>query len=212
MPKPVIDPNKSYTFSDYFELNPPLDDLLAYFGYSRQVQSAILPHSQHDLSYFAHLRSQLETHLAIVDLNSEAARREVLVAPILFHVGAYLKTRVQIEYSLHVNKQLKGKIDYYIQRQHNFLVIEAKNDDLGRGFTQLAVELIALDKWREPDDKLLYGSISIGDVWRFAILDRLTKVITQDINSYSVPTDLEELLRILIAILEGEGNNEHTLP
>jgi len=204
MLKSVIDPNKSYTFSDYFELNPPLDDLLAYFGYSRQVHSAILPRSQNDLSYFSHLKSQFEIHLQIVDLNSEAARCQVLVAPILFNVGAYLHTRVQIEYALNVNKQLKGKIDYYMQRQRNLLIIEAKNDDLGRGLTQLAVELIALDKWRESDDKPLYGSISVGDVWRFAMLDRQTKVITQDINSYSVPTDLEELLRILIAILEGE--------
>ncbi len=91
-----------------------------------------------------------------------------------------------------------------MQRIGKLLIIEAQNDDLGRGFTQLAVELIAFDKWLDEDDKPLYGIITIGDVWRFCILDRQTKLITQDINLYRIPTDIEELLPILIAILEGE--------
>ncbi len=204
MLKSVIDPNKSYSFSDYFELNPPIRELLTYFGYSFQAKNVALRRATADLSYFSGLKEKLEAHLTIANLTSEAARREILVAPILLEVAFFMQATVDIEYALHVNKQLKGKIDYYIQRQRNLFVIEAKNDDLGRGLTQLAVELIAFDKWLEPDDKPLYGCISVGNVWQFAMLDRVTKVITQDINSYSVPTDLEELLRILIAILEGE--------
>ena len=109
-----------------------------------------------------------------------------------------------MEYPLHVTKQLKGKLDYYLQHKTNLLIIEAKHDDLTRGFTQLAIELIALDQWLDDDDKPLYGIITIGDAWRFAILDRVQKQICQDIRLYSIPTELEELLRILIAILTGE--------
>ncbi len=203
MQKSIIDPKKSYTFSDYFALNPPIEELLAYFGYTQQIENYVLPHNLADLTHFAHLKTQLETHLRYVDLTSEVVRREVLVAPIVFNLASYFKMKVYVEYALHVDKQLKGKLDYYLHRNSNLLIIEAKNDDLGRGFTQLAVELIALDKWLEEDNKPLYGSVSIGNVWQFAMLNRASKVITQDINSYSVPTDLQELLQILIAMLDG---------
>lgn len=48
-----------------------------------------------------------------------------------------------------VNEQLKSTLDYYLQSQdQELLVIEAKNADMQRGFTQLAVELIAVDQGR----------------------------------------------------------------
>ncbi len=202
MQKKVIDPNKSYTFRHYFELNPPIRELLAYFGYHLHVETCQLPHSEADMNHFAPLKTRLETHLRHVPLNSEAARREVLVGPILFELAAFLEATVDIEYPLQVTPQLKGKVDYYIKQNSNLLVVEAKNDDLGRGFTQLATELIALDHWLEADERPLYGCITIGDAWRFAILDRQTKRITQDIRIYTVPHELYELLQILIALLE----------
>jgi len=199
----IIDPNKSYSFHDYFKLNLPLNDLLAYFGYSKQNEICNLPKAMVDLSYFDGVKIYLESFLRIANLSSETARREILVAPILLHLGVYLQIPIEIEYPLNINKQLKGKLDYYIQGQGNLLVIEAKHDDLSRGFTQLAVELIALDKWLDDDPKPLYGIVSVGDIWKFGILNRTTKLITQDINAYRVPADMYELLQILIAILNG---------
>ena len=46
---------------------------------------------------------------------------------------------MRIEYPLSINNQLKGNLDYLLHLNNNFLVIEAKNDDFTRGFTQLAV-------------------------------------------------------------------------
>ena len=204
MKKPIIDPKKSYNFSDYFAMNPPIDELLAYFGYSRQVEKNYRwAKTTADLSFFAGLKPQLDAFLDVVDLTNEATRREVLIAPIVLHLGLYFKMKIQVEYSLQVSKQLKGKIDYYLHRNNNLLIVEAKNEELLRGFTQLATELIALDQWLEEGDKPLYGCVSIGNLWQFAMLDRTTKIITQDTNNYSVPNDLEELLQILIAMLEG---------
>nr|MDZ8163459.1 hypothetical protein [Nostoc sp. CmiSLP01]MDZ8287103.1 hypothetical protein [Nostoc sp. ChiSLP01] len=47
------------------------------------------------------------------------------------------------------------------------LVIEAKQSDLGRGFTQLAVELIALDQWTRSETPILYGVVTTGEDWLF---------------------------------------------
>ena len=45
-----------------------------------------------------------------------------------------------------VSDKLQGALDYYLKGTQNLLVIEAKNEDLERGFKQLGVELIALDR------------------------------------------------------------------
>ncbi|MEI6441839.1 MAG: hypothetical protein WCO29_01595 [Nostocales cyanobacterium ELA583] len=54
---------------------------------------------------------------------------------------------MKIEYAVNVNNWLKGNLDYLLRSQQSLLVIEAKNDDLSRGFTQFAVELIALQRF-----------------------------------------------------------------
>ena len=81
------------------------------------------------------------------------------------------------------------------------LVVEAKQSDLGRGFTQLAVELIALDQWTQSQTPLLYGAVTTGEDWRFGIYHRQEKRISQDLKLYRVPEELEELLRVLVGII-----------
>lgn len=80
-------------------------------------------------------------------MTSEAARRKFLIAPILIDLARYLQVEVRIEYPLKVSEQLQGMLDYYLQAQQQLLVVEPKNADIERGFTQLAAELIALDQW-----------------------------------------------------------------
>jgi hypothetical protein len=126
----------------------------------------------------------------------------LLIAPILLDVIHYTRAQLRIEYPLTVTNQLKGSLDYYLYADHKLLVVEAKNADLARGFTQLAVELIALNEWSDSDTPILQGAVSTGDVWQFGLLNRQDKQITQNLNLYRVPADLEELLRILVASLE----------
>ncbi|OQY45491.1 MAG: hypothetical protein B6242_10155 [Anaerolineaceae bacterium 4572_78] len=197
----IIEKDKSYTFSDYFKLDPPIDDLLDYFGYSHEVEKHVFSKMSLDIHYFSDLALLLEQHIRYVNLTSDIARRESLIAPVLLKIAVYLKMRVEIEYSIKVNHQLKGKIDYYLPQENNMLIVEAKKGDLQRGFTQLAVELIALDKWLDEDEKPIFGAVTVGDIWRFGILNRQTKRITQDMNLFRVPADLDELLQVLLAIL-----------
>lgn len=160
-----------------------------------------LSHSTSAIPWFADLRQRLTESLPFVSLTTEAARREFLIAPILMDLARYVQVRVRIEYPLKVSEQLQGTLDYYLSAQQQLLVIEAKNADLERGFTQLATELVALDQWTDSPTPTLYGAVSIGNVWQFGILMRQQKHIIQDLNLYRVPADLEELLRILIAVL-----------
>jgi len=197
----VIDPNKSYTFSDYFKLNPPIEEFIQYFGYQYEMQHYQLPQKAVDEDYFASLYQDLNEILLYVNLTSETARREMLIAPVLSKIVRYLKIKMQIEYSLSVTNQLSGTVDYLLSSAENFLVVEAKDANLERGFTQLAAELIALDQWQEHESPLLYGAVSIGRFWQFGVLERDTKRVIQDLNIIQIPSDLNTLLRVLAAIL-----------
>ncbi|MBD2100775.1 hypothetical protein [Leptolyngbya sp. FACHB-261] len=201
----IIQTGQSYTFADYFKLNYEPEDILGYFGYTFQPQALELSKTDQPLERLQDLKQRLEESLPYLSLTSETARREFLIAPVLMELIHYTHARLRVEYPLTVNDQLKGTLDYYLQSEHQLLVIEAKNADLQRGFTQLAVELIAIDLWSPSETPLLYGAVSMGNIWQFGILHRETKQIVQDINLYRVPADLEDLLRILVTMLQDRG-------
>ncbi|MDF5710866.1 MAG: hypothetical protein PUP90_25130 [Nostoc sp. S4] len=122
-----------------------------------------------------------------------------MVAPILSRVAVICKRLLRIEYPLKVNNLLQGNLDYFIQSQYNLVVVEAKRDDLTRGFTQLAVEMIALSMLEAPN--IVYGAVTMGDVWVFGTLEQNLRTITRDISSYTLPDDLAEIVKILVGIL-----------
>ncbi len=202
MRKSILPKDASLTFADYFKLNAELEDILAEFGYSLYVESSRLPRRGADNGRLAELKERLEKFLPHVGLTSETARREFLIAPILTEVVLYTDAKIRVEFALEVDDRLKGTVDYFLRAAHNMLVVEAKNADLERGFTQLAVELVALDLWSDDSsDPRLYGAVSVGNVWQFGFLDRSEKQVTKDITTYGVPDRLEEVFGILAAIL-----------
>lgn len=177
------------------------EDILAEFGYSLKRASLKLEKSTVELDRFPSLKSRIEESLPYISLTSEATRRELLIAPLMLDLVHYTRAQLRIEYPLTVTTQLKGFLNYYLYSDRRLLVVEAKNADLSRGFTQLVVELIALNQWSDCDEPTLQGAVSTGDIWQFGLLHQEQKQITQDLNLYRVPADLEELLQILIAIL-----------
>ncbi len=203
MPRaPIIQPDQSYTFADYFKLNFAPQDILAYFDVALQRQSLTLPRHVGPLDRLDDLKTRIEESLPRLGLTSKMARREFLIAPVLTDVLHYTQATLDVEYPVAVSNQLKGSLDYLLKNHQTFVVIEAKKEDLERGFVQLAIELIALDQWIDSDQPILQGAISTGNIWQFGQFHRQQRTMTQDLNLYRVPADLEELLRILIRTLE----------
>jgi hypothetical protein len=203
--KPLRLENTSYTFSDYFKLTYEIDNIVGYFGYHFQKDYLPLPRSGKELTRLDDLKLRLEENLRYATLTSEIAKREFLIAPVISDIIHYTHSRVRVEFPLVVDEQLKGSLDYLLESPlHHLLVIEAKNGDLEQGMKQLAVELIALDRWLETTDPslFLYGAVSIGNVWQFSMLQRTEQQLTQDLNLFRLPTDVEDLLRVIIGLLE----------
>lgn len=199
--QPLLEPTRSYTFSNYFELGFAVDDLMAEFGYSFERKFLTLPQYLGTLDRLADLKQRIEEVLPYVDLENEATRREILIAPIITDLIHYSHAKLRIEYSIKVDNKLQGNLDYYLRTQTNLIVIEAKQADINRGFTQLATEMIALDKWTDSTQTEILGAVTTGNVWQFGILYRQTQHIDQAINLYRVTEELEEVVRILLAAL-----------
>ena len=195
----ILQENQSYSFRSYFELPYNTDDILAEFGYNFQVQRLSLPRSERSSPRLQALKQQFEDILPFVSLSSETARRELLVAPLIIEIVRLCRCQLRIEYPINVNAWLKGELDYLLRSQTSLTVIEAKRDDLTRGFTQLAVEMIALSQLEEQET--LYGAVTMGEIWRFGKLESSSQTITQDISLYNVPDRLDYLISILIGIL-----------
>ena len=207
MPKlKILQEGQSYTFRSYFEMPYETDEILAELGYAFASRRLQLPSASRQSDRLPYLRQQIEEILPLVRLSSETARRETLVAPVLFEVARFCQCQIRIEYPLTVNNWLKGSLDYFLRRDNSLLVVEAKNDDLSRGFTQLAVELIALTQ--VENQAVWYGAVTMGDVWRFGTLETARNLVTQDITLYRVPDDLEQLTRILIGIVGYNASGE----
>jgi hypothetical protein len=177
-------------------------DILKELGASLTKHNVNLPRvADLEFTRLSDLRQRLEESITRVSLTSEAARREVLIAPILLEIAHITEATMNIEYPIEINQYLRGELDYYLQSQYQVLVVEAKQADLTRGFTQLATELIALDAWVESEEPILYGAVTTGDIWQFGSFEREQRVVTQDLMLYRVPTDLEVLIQILVGIL-----------
>jgi len=198
----ILDPNQSYTFSKIFELRIRPDELANEFGYGLIRKRLQLPQYQLELEHLEYLKNRIDVVLPYVDLSNETSRREVLISQVVLQLVAYTKAQLRIEYSIKINEQLQGYLDYLFRSQTELLVIEAKREDLDYGFTQLVAEIIALDQWdRTPEQSVLLGAVTTGTIWQFGRLYRETKEIEQGLNLYRVPDDLELLMRILVQAL-----------
>ncbi len=198
----ILNKDQSYTFSKIFELQVNIDELVSEFGYSFKINKLQLSSYQGELDRLQQLKERIEEILPNVILNSEISRREILIAPVIMELIHYTNAQLRIEYSLKVSEQLQGNLDYLINNLTNFLVIEAKRENLDSGFTQLCAELIALDQWEKmPNQEVILGAVTTGQIWQFGRLNRAKKQIEQGLESYRVPEDLEHLMRILVQAL-----------
>ena len=201
----LIDVNKSYTFSDYYKLNDEFENIIGFFDYSHTIKDIIF----NDIKDFQDIKNLKEYILDIlkrIPLNSESAKREFLIAPLLIKlIQNFKKLKLLTEKTIIYNNLLKGKLDYLLSTNREFVILEAKDSNIENGYKQLAVEMIALDKIFQEDKieiESIYGVVSTGIEWKFVILDRAKKEFTSDLELYILPRDLELILGIFVQILD----------
>lgn len=193
----ILDASKSYTFSEIFELNASTVDILAELGYTYQTVQLALKRYPIPKEAVDQLQAKFYRRLPHIVFTSETSRREFIVSDILSELIDHIQLQIETEYTT-ANKRLRGNIDYLLRGSHQLLVIEAKNDEMERGFRQLAVELIATADQLKLNE--LYGAVTTGEFWRFGLFDRQQQIITRDLNAFAVPAGLHALLETLAGL------------
>jgi hypothetical protein len=204
---PVLDPHAPYTYRSYFEMRIDPIDLAQFFGYQLHRATLTLNTIDEPIPGLDALNEEIIDAIKRLVSMNEQAKREMIVAPVVRKVSRLADSLIRVEYPINISDQLKGNVDYLLSVENlsNLVILEAKQDDLDYGFTQLAAELIGLDHWeRSPSvdqQPIFTGAVTIGTLWQFGKLNRTSKVIEQDINGYRLPQELEFIIRVLIKSL-----------
>ncbi len=195
---------KKYTFSDYLDFNNPPAEIAHEFGYQFDTQILNFPLVKKlEISEIKKLQDIFYENLPKITLTSEMAKRNFMIAPLLWEIIRHVNATINVEYPIEVDEKLGGLLDYLICSEQEIIIIEAKKGDIDKGFNQLIVELIAMDKYQHDNEALpcMHGAVSIGELWRFGILIRQKKNILKDLHTYRVPEDLESIFSIMVGIL-----------
>ena len=163
-----------------------------------------------------HLRLTLTQNLNLaVAMNTEKARSEMIISPILLEVKRRMHDRISlfsgVDFTVDAEKGLNGICDFLISHSSEQLfvrapviaLVEAKNENLKSGFAQCMAEMLAaqLFNQREGNDiPIIYGVVTIGTLWRFLRLTDQT-TIELDLTEYFIK-DISKILGILLHTIE----------
>ncbi len=148
-------------------------------------------------------------------IQTEKARSELIIAPILVEVRRLLDKHISlfsgVDFTIDSSQGLNGVCDYIISRSKEQLyiqapvvaIIEAKNENINAGLGQCAATLIAAQRFNEREGNDLpcvYGVVTTGNIWRFLKLQGQDLSIDQ-LEYYvdRIATILGILVRIVMA-------------
>jgi len=151
------------------------------------------------------------------EINTEKARSEMIIAPILLEVRRRVGDRISLfsgrDFNVDPERGLNGACDFLLGISDSQLVIdapvvaivEAKKEDIIGGLGQCVAEMIAAQLFNEQEGNQvtnIYGVVTSGTAWRFVKLEG--KTVSVDVVEYYI-TNLEKILGIFIAILAENG-------
>ncbi|MBR8829259.1 MAG: hypothetical protein DSM107014_15400 [Gomphosphaeria aponina SAG 52.96 = DSM 107014] len=142
--------------------------------------------------------------------NSEKARSEMIITPILIEVRKQLQSQISlfsgIDFTVEQELGLNGYCDFIFSSGLEqlfvsapvMMLVEAKNEDLKGGIGQCVAEMYAAQIFnlREGQEiSRIYGAVTSGTNWKFL---RLTgKVVEIDLSEYYLAS-LNKILGIMV--------------
>ena len=146
--------------------------------------------------------------------NSEKARSELLIAPILTDLRRQLHNKVNlfsgVEFNVDNERGLNGVCDFIISCSPEILeitapvviIVEAKKENLNSGLGQCIASMYAAQIFNESQGssiQSIFGAITIGTIWRFLKLEQ--QVVSIDIGEYY----LQNVDKVLGVLASGVG-------
>lgn len=148
-------------------------------------------------------------------INTEKARSELVIAPLLAALRAQLGHRFSvfsgIDFTVDPSQGLAGYCDFILSRspEQQFLrspvaaIVEAKNENLKSGLGQCVAAMVGARLFNEREGQppdAVYGAVTSGSLWRFLRLKGAEVALDQ--QEYHV-RQLPKLVGILSQIVVG---------
>jgi hypothetical protein len=168
-----------------------------------------------EVEYSDFLAQTLREYVPLaLSIDTEKARSEFIVAPILFEIKKQSQEPISLfsgkEFNVDLEKGLTGFCDFLISRSPEqllieapvFAVVEAKNDNIQSGLGQCMAEMLAAQLFNERkgnEIKTIYGAVTTGSIWKFMRLEG--QVIEIDLNEYFL-NNVGKILGILRSGIE----------
>jgi hypothetical protein len=179
--------------------------------YLRTVEGVrFFPNSLEPIVPSPRLQGILEDLPWAIAVDTEKARSEVIINPVLLEVRRILESQISVfsgeEFNIDVSVGLNGVCDFLISRSPEQLtveaptivIVEAKKSDLKSGLGQCIAEMVAAQRFNQAKEQpiaTIYGCVSSGTQWRFLKLEGQT--VTIDLVDYPLPP-LEQILSFLV--------------
>lgn len=129
------------------------------------------------------LREVLEENLPLaLEIDTEKARSELIVAPILVEIRKQCNRQISIfsgtEFTVDKTQGLNGRCDFILSHSPEQLsitapvvtMVEAKDDNIKSGIPQCMAEMVAAQIFNEQKDNRIpgiYGCVTTGSLWKF---------------------------------------------
>lgn len=142
-------------------------------------------------------------------VNTEKARSEFLIAPILGEIVEQSKRQVSLfsgrNFSVDPERGLQGFCDFILSQSPEQIevvspvitIAEAKNESIPSGLGQCMAEMVAAQIFNEREGKkvdIIYGAVTTGTNWRFLRL--MNSQIWIDDREYFI-NEIDHILGIL---------------
>ena len=128
-------------------------------------------------------------------VSSEKARSELIIAPVLLELwrmtGQQIGFFSGILFDVDKTQGLDGFCDFILTRTPRQLfieapvvmLVEAKNEDMKRGYGQCLAEMVAAQRFNALDghgNNTVYGAVTTGERWKFLELEGTTARIDSE--------------------------------
>lgn len=149
-------------------------------------------------------------------INTEKARSEFLIAPILLELRRRSPTPISLfsgtEFSISPEQGLSGYCDYLISLSKQQLmisapviaIVEAKNEDIKSGLGQCIAEMVAAQLFNELENNdidTIYGIVTSGEIWKFLQISKQNVAI--DLTDYYI-NNIDKIIGILLSFISTE--------
>jgi len=154
-----------------------------------------------------------------IAINSEKARSEFLIAPILAEVRRQTHYQTSlfsgVEFTVDPALGLKGFCDYILSRSQEqyyitapvAVIVEAKNENIIAGLGQCIAAMVAAHLFNQragQEVSTLYGAVTTGTNWKFITLCH--PQVSIDADEYYI-NQIEIILGILLQALQVENQD-----